>query len=69
MEACEQPQEMRDVFAAAACIGLLIDAKESTLSPSEDISTASWDLSDAIMVERSKRIKARKAAQDGQSRT
>lgn len=60
-QSMDTPQEMRDFFAGAALVGMLIDAKESTLSPTADFSTASWDMSDAMMVERAKRIEERKA--------
>lgn len=55
----EAPQEMRDMFAAVALVGILMRDRDEDDATSRI--TDSWDYSDAMMNERAKRIEARKA--------
>lgn len=54
-EQIDGPQEMRDVFAAAALLKVNADTKERLVE-------RCWDISDAMMLERALRIKAREVA-------
>lgn len=49
----DEPQEMRDLFAAAA----LLKVNSATVA---DLAPRCWDISDAMMIERRKRMDARK---------
>lgn len=55
----EEPQEMRDLFAAAALLKVNADTKERLVE-------RCWDISDAMMLERALRIKAREVAGETQ---
>lgn len=52
----EAPQEMRDVFAAAALIGVAMANGPATTQECAYMVGQAWSISDLMMIERAKRV-------------